>query len=62
MFLVQSIIADGRTFFTFINGHKARLTKTWVSTPDAAPNSLTFQGCPTMSYIYRPGTNYTSVQ
>ena len=62
MFLVQSTIADGRSFFTFINGMEARLTRTWVSIPDSHPNSLQFQGCPTMSYHYTPGTNYTAVK
>ena len=62
MFLVQSTTPDSRSFFTYINGHQARLTKTWSSIPDSTPNTLTFQGLPTMSYIYRPGTNYTEVQ
>ena len=62
MFLVQSTTPDSRTFFTYINGHQARLAKTWSDVPDSTPDSLNFHGLPTMSYTYRPGTNYTSVQ
>ena len=62
MFLVQSTTPDSRTFLTYINGYQARLAKTWSSVPNSTPDSLNFQGLPTMSYIYRPGTNYTSVQ
>ena len=58
MFLVQSQTADGRLFYAYITGHEARLAKRWCSVIDSLPNSLTFQGLPTMSFDRDTG-NYT---
>ena len=62
MFLVYSTLADGRTFFTYINGREARLTKHWAATNESLPLSLSFQGLPTMSYNLTGRPQFTSVK
>ena len=62
MFLVHATIADGRTFFAYINGLEARLTKNWISVDESLPLSLTFQGLPTMSYNLTGRPLYTGAK